>query len=244
MINCQAKAQEVYEQGFCVLEGLFSAEELADMTSIFEEHWRAKGSPPMENWGFGINPVAVETPGLVPYYARPEIVETLKLVLGDEVRLVHAGARMSDVASDAAIGWHQHYGGWDESALATREKIERLLVAIYVEGSNDAIGPLVVLPRGANDPLGETPADVKADLPGQVVAQTSPGAVVIFDTTLWHTAHRGNQPGTRHLFGAHLQGWSETRPHPEDNACDVPEVAKFKAANPLLRGLLERPAQA
>jgi ectoine hydroxylase-related dioxygenase (phytanoyl-CoA dioxygenase family) len=76
--------------------------------------------------------------------------------------------------------------------------------------------------------------------PGEVEVLLPPGSVAIFDTTLWHSAKAGTQPGLRRLFGAHYQGWSETRVHGEDNACDSPEVLAETRDNIRFRNLVER----
>jgi ectoine hydroxylase-related dioxygenase (phytanoyl-CoA dioxygenase family) len=243
MSEVSAYARQVEEQGFCVLEGAFDASQTQKMRELMDAYWAEQGSPPMADWGFGINPVALHTPELMAFFALPELHEILRSVLDDEVRLVHAGARMSNAQSSAAIGWHHHYG-WDVAALPGRAKIERLLAAIYVEGSNVEYGPLVVLPRSVNDAMDKTPEGRADDLPAQIKVQAPPGSVVIFDTALWHNAHRGTQPHTRHLLGAHFQGWSDDRAHAEDNLCDVPAMEPLKQHDLILRGLLEKPASA
>jgi hypothetical protein len=148
---------------------------------------------------------------------------------------------MSIADSAAAIGWKNFYS-WDKERIPQRDSIERILEGVYVEGSNAAIGPLVVLPRRYNDPLSEPAGEYTEEWPGQMDVEAPPGSAVIFDTALWHTARRGNQPGIRHLFGAHYQGWSNPTPHPEDNTCDGPLIEPHKRTNAALRSLLEPPA--
>ena len=65
MIDNLVKAGEVQERGFCVLEGVFTPDELLEMQRVMDDHWKEQGSPPMRNWGFGIKPVAVKTPELM-----------------------------------------------------------------------------------------------------------------------------------------------------------------------------------
>ena len=247
MIDVEKKAQEVYDNGFCILEAIYTPLEIAEMRDLMDTYWEEQGSPPMENWGFGIAPLAQKVPELIQYFSHPDVVAVLKAVLRDEVHLVHAGARMSGAESAPAIGWHHHYAWegydeWDKNAIPTRPKIERVLGALYVDGSNAQSGPLVALPRGFQTPFQSPLGEMTDNWPGELKVEAPPGSMVVFDTTLWHTAHRGNTPGTRHLFGAHFQGWSDPRPHPEDNLCDGPQIEPFKEDNPILRGLLEPPA--
>ena len=157
--------------------------------------------------------------------------------------MTHAGARISDERSDAAIGWHEHYS-WDKSAIPTRTRCERVLGGIYVDGSTAAAGNLIALPRRFNDPLGAAPGAPQAPWPNEVIVEAPPGSWSIFDTALWHTARRGSQPGKRRLFGCHFQAWSNPRPHPEDNDVNPPAIAGYKKTSPLLHGLLDGPEAA
>ena len=104
------------------------------------------------------------------------------------------------------------------------------------------IGPLIVLPRGLNDPI-DPKGDVAKKWEGQIEVVVPPGSAVIFDTALWHCSKRGSSSELRHLWGGHYQGWSNPTPHPEDNTAENPTVAAFKAKLPVLRGLLEGPQQ-
>jgi hypothetical protein len=239
MVDIEAKAREVYEQGFCVLPALWSEDELIEIRHSLDAYWESQGSPELAGFGMGIHPLLEKVPAVTPYFVKQEIVDIIGLVLQDDVRLTHTGARLSDESSATNIGWHNHYS-WDAATIPHRDKIERVLGGVYVDGSTAATGPLIALPRRYNDPLSE-PGDSCGDWPGQVVVEAPPGSGVIFDTALWHTAARGNAPGRRRLFGAHYQGWSDPRPHPEDNIVGSPELERYKREIPLLSRLLDGP---
>jgi len=240
MIDIQAKAEQVYEQGFCVLEAVYSEAEVRAVNQKLDDYWEQMGSPPMLGNGIFIHPLATNVPELMPFYDKQIAIETMKLVLRDDVRLAHTGSRMSNEESAENIGWHVHYS-WDAQNLPRRDHIDRILAGCYADGSSPEVGPLIVLPRKFNDPLQEPLGDVMADWPGQVEVEAPPGSVIIFDTPLWHTAKRGTRPGLRHGFGAHYQGWNNPASHPEDNACEGPGTEEYKKQNPGLRSLLERP---
>jgi len=246
MIDIQAKAQQVYDEGFCVLPGVYSDAEVEESHRLLNEHWAQVGSPKLEGFGMGIHPLAEKVPEMMPLFGKQIVVDVMALVLRDEVHLVHTGARVSNEDSAAAIGWHNHYSwddeNWIPASIPGRAKIERILAGVYPQGSNAESGNLVVLPRKFNDPLTQPSEDMTADWDGQILVEAPRGSAVIFDTALWHTARRGTQPGMRHLFGAHYQGWSDARPHVEDNPCDGPQVQVYKQENAALRGLLDGPA--
>ena len=208
-----AQVQDVHERGFCTLESLFSAAECQEMRDRLGAYWRAQGSPVLKDFGMGIHPLIPRIPELKRFLIHPAIMEVLGEAFGEEARLMHGGARLSDRDSSPAIGWHHHYA-WDAARLPGRSRCERLLAGIYVDGSNAQSGPITGIPRRFNEPLGAEPI---GDDPREVAVDVPAGSVVIFDTAFWHRAKRGNAPAVRHLFGAHYMPVSDTRTHPEDN---------------------------
>src|SRR5688572_21454294 len=158
MIDIHAKAQQVYKQGFCVLECIYDGRARNDAGRLLDGYWEQQGRPPMHDFGIGIHPLAQKVPDIMPLFGHPIVVATMELVLRDRVHLVHTGARLSNTDSAAAIGWHNHYS-WDKEQLPRRTTIERILAGVYVEGSNESSGPLIVLPRRYNDPLSEPAGD-------------------------------------------------------------------------------------
>ncbi|MDQ2730972.1 MAG: phytanoyl-CoA dioxygenase family protein [Armatimonadota bacterium] len=246
MIDFNEKAQQVHEQGFCVLESLLGPDECRTIKGLLDSYWERRGRPSLQNFGLGIHPALEQIPELASFYANRGVIETIAHILDDEVRLTHTGSRLSEESSPGegpslSIDWHNHYA-WDRSGVPGRKRVERGLGGVYLDGSNEDVGPLIVLPRKYNNPLDGGEGLTTADWPGQVPVEVPPGSVVIFDTALWHTARRGNRPGIRHLLGAHYQGWSNPRPHPEDNVTGSPAVEAAMEEYPALRGLLAPPA--
>jgi hypothetical protein len=235
----QQQARQVYDQGFCIFPGIYDAAECRRMNDIMDQHWRQNGSPVMTDFGYNIHPMMPQTPEIAPFLDRPEALDTLGEIFREEPRLMHLGARMSGRSSAERITWHHHYA-WDTERIPTRDRIERVLWGIYVDGTNDEAGPLVALPRKYNDPIGEPLGEAPLAWPGEQEVIAPPGSLVIFDTALWHAARRGSSEKIRHLWGCHWQGWSETRSHPEDNAVDVPEVAAYTDASPRLKSVIRR----
>ena len=239
-MDLQAKAKEVQEKGYCLFPGIYSNDEINEMRRLLDAHWEKIGHPSMAGFGVGIHPLFPQIPELAPFLAKKEVIQTADLVVGGRARLCHAGARLSNLESAPQIGWHHHYGNWDASLIPRRARCERVLTAIYVDGSNAAAGPLIVLPRRCDDPLESPRGDVHGQWPGQVVIEAPPGSGAIFDTAVWHTASRGSANAIRHIFGTHVQSWDDPRAHVEDNAVDVPEVRGLVESNQVLRRLLRR----
>lgn len=210
-------ATEILERGFCTVDGFFNSDEQQEMRDRLGAFWQAQGAPPMKGFGFNIHPLLPRIPELKRFLIHPELMGLLGEMFGEDAVLKHGGARLSDQHCDAAIGWHDHYH-WDPAQIPTRARCERLLVGIYIDGSNAQSGPLTAIPRRFNEPLGAAPV---GDDPREVAVDCPPGSLVIFDTALWHRAKRGSAPAIRHLYGGHYMPRSDARTHPEDNDVSV-----------------------
>ena len=246
----QHHVDELYLQGYTALEGLYSPEECERMREIMDGFWRSQGSPSLtdDEGGFTIHPMMPKVPEMAPFLDRPEPIEVMRRTLRDEVRLVHLGARVSGPLSAQRISWHNHYASngdgppnaWDKESLPQRDRIERVLGGIYVDGTMPESGAFITLPREFRDPLGKPIGGLHDEWPGEVRVAMPPGSFAIFDTALWHAAMRGTGSAKRRLWGAHFQGWNDPRPHPEDNAVDAPEIERYKQERPRLRALIQR----
>ena len=234
----QEQVEQYLTKGFCAYESVLSASEQDQIRRALDGYCQAKNGT-TEGFGVAIHPLLAQIPELAPFLAHPLIVDTLAAVLQDDVHLVHAGARVSNEASYPRLHWHQHYG-WDESEVPGRPRPTRALAGFYVDGTSDESGPLIILPRRFDEPIGPMRGGEFEAWPGEVEINLAPGSISIFDTTLWHAAKTGTKPGLRRLFGAHFQGWSNPRPHIEDNPCNVPEIEEYKHREPRLRALVER----
>jgi len=240
-INIQQHVRAVYEQGFTMIEAFYTPEECRKMCDLLDEHWRRSGSPALSqsSFGFTIHPLMPSVPDLAPMVDRPEFRDLMGEILQDEPRCTHLGARMSDGQCDERIAWHHHYG-WDTAPIAGRKRVERLLWGPYINGTMPEVGPVIMYPRRFDDPFEAARGPSQTAWPGEMKINAPPGSVAVFDTAVWHSAQKGTQPGRRRLWGGHFQGWNDPRPHGEDNAVDVPEVAKYKAECPIFRAMVSR----
>lgn len=242
MFDLKSKAREVVEHGYCVLESVYDDREREQMHTIFKKLCDDKNGFSSEQPKISFHPLLEWGPKMAPFFAKPVVVDAMAEVFQDDVRLAHSGAAVFNNAlvEETLTHWHVHYAWEIPPTGLQRENPERLLCNIYVAGSSSHIGPLIVLPRGLNDSV-DPKGDVEEEWKGQVEVTVPPGSAVIFDTALWHCSKRGSSSELRHLWGGHYQGWSNPTPHPEDNTAENLTVAAFKAALPVLRGLLDGP---
>ena len=238
-MNISSHVNELYENGFTVLPAYFDAQDCQQMRDILAGYWKSQGSPPLEEnaFGFAIHPMLPRVPEMARFLDAPEAIDILGEALRDEPRLMHVGARISGPQSAQRIGWHDHYA-WDAQNIPQRDRLERILTAIYVDGTTPESGSLIALPRRFNDPLGKAPqAGVHPD---EVKVNAPPGSIALFDTALWHDAERGTGNGLRRLWGTHFQGWNDVRLHPEDNEVDPPQITEAKSQSARLKAIIER----
>lgn len=238
MANSSTLSRQFNDQGFVVLESVFSAAQCDEMIAMFDNYWLRAGKPSFTGFGMAIHPLLQKMPEMADFCAHHRVIDALGDVLGEQPRLMHTGARVSNEESAHQIGWHDHYS-WDKAGITTRTRPERVLFGCYLRGSNLEYGPLVVKARKVNDPLLPLPINADQHWDGELRVIAPPGSVVIFDTALYHTAHRGSQKGRRYLWGTHVQGISETRAHPEDNSSEHPVVAERKKQNAELRRFID-----
>lgn len=243
MVDIESKAQQVSELGYCVVESVYDEGECERIRAIFKVLCDRRGGFAEAVPKLAFHPLLEKEPELAPFFAKPVLVDLMAAVFGDAVRLAHSGAAISDNAlgPELLTGWHNHYSWPIADAGLQRERPQRLLCNVYVDGTMPDIGPLIVLPRSLNESI-EGKGESVADWQGQVEVGVPPGAAVIFDTALWHKSKRGMTKGLRHLWGGHYQGWGNATVHPEDNMAHGPVLDAYKGALPVLQGLLDGPA--
>lgn len=248
-MNLSQHVTALYERGFTVLPAYFDARDCQKQRDILDDYWKSKGSPSLSagTFGFTIHPMMPNIPDMAPFLDVPAAIEIMAEALRDEVRLVHLGARISGPQSAHRIEWHNHYSSnwngepnaWNPDDLPRRHRLERVLAGVYTDGTLPESGALIALPRRYNDPLGEPLGELHQAWPGEAKVEAPPGSIAIFDTALWHSAAKGTGTANRRLWGAHYQGWSETRAHPEDNAVNAGEIADYKNQIPRLKKLID-----
>ena len=125
--------------------------------------------------------------------------------------------------------------------------VSRVLCNVYLDGSTEENGPLVVYPRRVTDPWSppSTHRHTEEGWSKRQVVYMPPGSACIFDSRLFHYARAppaGSAGVRRYIFGGHYTGWHNSRRHREDNfhrLSSTPEMADLEERYPRL--LLPRP---
>ena len=242
MLDLKSKADQVSEQGYCVIESVYDEHECIQIRAIFKELCHKKGGFSNEQSTISFHPLLEWGPEMAPFYAKPILVDLMAEVFNDDVRLAHSGAAVfnNTLVSPVLTGWHNHYSWKISETGLQRHNPERVLCNVYVDGTMPDVGPLIVLPRSLNTSI-HNEGEANAEWTGQETVSIPPGSAVIFDTAVWHCSRRGNSNELRHLWGGHYQGWNNPTPHPEDNIAKNSTVAAYKNQFPLLKKLLENP---
>jgi hypothetical protein len=242
-------ARQVYEQGYCVMEGVYSAQECVEMEDVLVDAWRRDERDTMGGvFGSVFHPLLKYAPDMAPFYDRPDVVSVIGEVLQDDVCLAHSGALLADETRQFC-GWHVHLNGdqynrWEPKPDDYGRQVERVLGNVYVHGSNETTGELLVYPRRVTDPWDAPHDELSTEWDDQDVLTCPPGSVVIFDTALWHAARAPSQPCRRFLWGAHYSRMGDPKPHREDNWHDSPEIQAHRAKYETFASLTaEKPAK-
>jgi hypothetical protein len=228
-------------RGYRLVENAFPEHELARYRSLLD---RACGDDGCGgHFGRVFHPALALLPDLAPFYANELVVDAVRAALGDEPRLAHSGALVGD-ATRAFTPWHYHRSDaldpavWDPWRRERPTRVTRVLANCYLDGCDDDLGPLLLLPRRCDDPLAPPSREATSDWSGAIALQLAPGTVVVFDQSVWHAARPARVERRRRLLGGHYQGWSDPTPHREDNRSLTPALSAWLERLPMLRRLL------
>ena len=216
--DLKAKARDVNEQGYCVLDALFGEEECAEMRTLLDRPCEEAGGFSSEYPQRGFHPLFHWVPDMAPFYGNEIFVDAAAEILQDDARLAHNGCLIisTGLKGPALTDWHHHHNDWElPGAAPDRDHPRRLFFCVYPDGTTADVGHLAVLQRQRNDPvvpLGE----VDEDWPDQLPVSMPCGSAILCDTALWYCSRNGTEPGIRRLWGGHLQVWDYDRAHPED----------------------------
>lgn len=238
----------LHDQGYVVLEAVYTAHELDEIRAILHQAWQQAGKPGTGgHFGFVMHPLLRWAPEMAIYYARSPVIELLHELFGEPPRLAHNGGLWSDAAR-SFTPWHYHRTDsedastvWNPRRTQRQERISRVLANAYVDGSNSTLGELLVFPRRVGDPLAPPFLDPYQEWPGQEIVSCEPGSVVVFDQSLFHAARPARVTGYRRLFGGHYTGWSEREVHREDNPAAIPDIRATWREHAGLRALTVPP---
>ncbi len=178
-----AFAQRLHEDGYVVVQNVFTPDEIARMREVVTGHLKRKGA--RFSLGKTQPNAAILVPGLREVIAHPRVVTLFKSLIGKE-NTVFTGH--CDIHMNMLSGWHRDsgeaFGGYFTGDYIPDESVRVYKMAVYLQDATPSDG-LFVVPKSHNAKSYDT---------GQAVqAKTKAGDVVIFDVRI---AHVGQLPDT------------------------------------------------
>lgn len=220
---------ELQDNGFTVIHGLYSAEEISRFRSIVGDVYSSAGSPTpyspggvdwldenleVSDTGFVIHRLLSVVPDLHRGLLKLPALEAIRAVLGDSMHIEIVAGIVTD-HHRPFFRWHHHFGGSDDEAFRRQGLAsepggpERLGMLLYLNELAPDTGQLALYP-GRNQNSAPYDAD-QVEWPGEVVVSGEAGTVVVIDQTLWHSARVRTDPNEVRMFlgcwfaGAHLR---------------------------------------
>ena len=219
-VAAEDHARSLRERGFTVFERAYDPVWVASLRADLEGLYEELGRPPLHDpghrglapgielcaAGLAVRSLLAERPAWAATLLRPEVVASIRDVLGDDMVLEVAGCVVSDRARPF-FAWHSHVGGVDDGVHRRRgvwpevHGAERVMCLLYLQELDDDAGPMLVLPRAVGDPAGP-PFDCSLDRwPGQVELRPPAGSVIAIEQCTWHAIRRMQGPGLRMFIG-------------------------------------------
>ncbi len=246
--------RELREQGYTVFERAYSEEEVDFLRSRLVGAWQSIGSPPLRSdpptrpypdvelgpAGVVFHGITNRFPEMAPRLYKPEIIDVLRGLLGDDMRLELPAGALSD-ASRPFFDWHTHIDGVDDAfyenrrVFTTFQRSLRVTHLLYLDDLTPENGRLLVYPRRITDPT-NPPFDPKVqEWEGRVEIACPRGSVVVIEQCTWHAAYPKRSPGMRGFIGSYFAA-SAARPTPWTD----PKLSSWQGDDPLFRSLIPR----
>jgi hypothetical protein len=214
---------EILERGFTVFERVFSPREVAVLREPIERRYEALGRPatfarpPLEPApdveisivGLVFHKLGAHFPELAVHLLKPEIVRTVRGLLGDDMHLEYTSAV---VCNDERpfFPWHMHVGGVDNVVYRKGrlfpdfERSERVTMLLYLDDLTPEAGTLLAYPRGIRDST-LPPHDPKLEhWDGEVELACESGTVVLMEQSTWHAAQPKRSRGLRAFIACYF----------------------------------------
>lgn len=226
------RMKNLRDQGWCAFEAAFDSAEIQRMNSIL--HGFVKGLDASRLTGFGatIFSLSARNPEMRQIMENACVLLFIEQAMGGAFDFRRSGARISGRTSQERIIWHHHHG-WMDQKLEQRKHFDRMHFICYLNGTEQAAGPLIVKPRAFSDPMEQAPEKRFEPLEDEVSLEFPPGTILVMDAPILHSAWRSTDNKPRTIWGAHVQSKRIDLPHPDDD--DQFEKVRVRARHQLFR---------
>lgn len=215
-------AREIIERGFSVFENAWSVQEVELLRALILDRFHEEKQLPKQLWsakdyeindsvsmaytGVVIYSMVHDRPQVAELLLEPNVVESLREVLGEGMAIEVVGAVVTD-ETRPFFAWHTHIGGFDDGdhqSFGRWPKIDtanRITTLLYLDDIDDDGGLLLVYPRKVGDPT-SPPMDPNVEpWEGQVEVRLKRGSLVAMEQCTWHTARPMRRKGLRVFLG-------------------------------------------
>ena len=203
----QSQRQQLESDGYLLLRGVLSADQVSHLAARLDELWAAEGPRAgEENY---VEPNAQRLANLVnkgdvfrQVFRHSAILEVVKAVIGPDVRLSMLNARAIPPHSDPSQPLHTDA---DHSGMPDAKGAYVCTAIWMVDDFTRANGATRLIPgthRGSQSPK-EALADVYAPHPAEVIVEGKAGDVLVFNGHCWHAGRANTTAAPRRAILVH-----------------------------------------
>lgn len=144
-----------------------------------------------------------------PFNRHPDLIAIARTMLGPQIKIDDADARITFPDVEDGIGWHIHLRCLPHPMPPFFCYPHAIHVLLYLDDVGEREGPLCVLPGSHHDPALRVAANSREDLPSQVQIQPKAGEVILIHGNLWHRAVESRRGGRKRrlMIGAFSPSW-------------------------------------
>ena len=213
------------QTGYLVRERLFQGEALEALRSALDEVAAREADVSGNGEGFSrsrqfgglfLRHLMDKHPVFLDLLRFGPTLSVARAMLGPQVQIRGLTARVSYPGqANQETHWHFHHRVVPKPLPPWFVPPHSLDCLIYLDETNDANGPLCVVPGSHEWTQKELPAEEYGDLPGQQTLRLPAGSVVLMHGNLWHRARPTTPEGTvrRLLILGYAPTWMRPAPY-------------------------------
>ena len=204
-VHVQATPEEIERlarDGYLVRERLLDDEHTARLRTAVDEvierelRTSVRISTSSRFGGLFLRHLMDKHPAFLEMLKFPPILSVVRAALGPQVQLRGFSARISyPDEPNQETHWHFHQRVVPDPLPPFYSRPQSIEALVYLDGANEANGPLSVVPGSHQWTDRDLPAEQYGDLPGQVTVTVPPGSVIFVHGSLWHRAHANTPQG-------------------------------------------------